>query len=270
MNNNVKDTPGHLVQTQTFAGRTGTDVFDELRLKLQAIVGEQNLTGEEVVVTVPLSTSEAIGNPEHNDYPLITGREKMMQAVVCGAAGQAFTDMYGEFSAPLAEVLQMPLANNYRRAIFVSTLNAVLRHTGDLKTSRHCRDQGPAKCAPQIVEHIRSRYPDLPPQPRVLLVGLQPRLVENLSRAFALRVTDLDQANIGQEKFGIVIENGATNEQILDWCDLAVVTGTTLVNDTIGPFIGRARAGQPTLFYGVTISGAARLLGLDHICPEAE
>lgn len=246
------------------------DYFARLRSKLSAIVVEHGLTADEVVVSVPLSTSEAIGNPEHDDYPIVTGREKMMQAVVRGTPGQAFTDMYGKFSAPLQEILDMPLANNYRRAVFVSTMNAVLRHVGMLEATRHCRDQGPVQCAPQVVDHIRCRYPDLPPRPRVLLVGLQPRLAESLSQAFSLRITDLDQANIGQEKFGVVIEDGQQNEAILDWCDLAVVTGTTLVNGSLTPFLRRAYERKPTLFYGVTISGAAQLLGLDHVCPQAE
>jgi len=244
----------------------GTDVYDQLRVALRSLVAEHGLGEDEVVVTVPLTTDQAIGNPEDKDYPIITGREKMMQAVIRQTPGQAFTDMYGEFSARLGEIVEMPLHNNFRRAIFVATLNAVLRHVGMNGATRHCRDQGPVKCAPEVVDWIRKRYG----QPRVLLVGLQPRLVEHLAPAFPLRVTDLDQANVGQERFGITIEPAEKNPEILDWCNLALVTGTTLVNNTIGPFLERAQAAKPTVFYGVTIVGAAKLLGLDHICPQAE
>jgi hypothetical protein len=41
-----------------------------------------------------------------------------------------------------------------------------------------------------------------------------------------------------------------------------VVTGTTIANDTIGQF----QISKPVIFYGVTISGAAKLLGLNHFC----
>jgi len=85
-----------------------------------------------------------------------------------------------------------------------------------------------------------------------------------------LRLTDLDQANVDQERFGATVEHAEKTPEILDWCDLALVTGTTLVNNTIGPFLERAREEKPTVFYGVTIVAAAKLLGLDHMCPQAE
>jgi len=42
-----------------------------------------------------------------------------------------------------------------------------------------------------------------------------------------------------------------------------VVTGTTVVNDTIDQF----RISKPAVFYGITISGAAKLAGLNSFCP---
>ena len=66
-----------------------------------------------------------------------------MQAEFSGSFGQAFTDMYGDFEGTLQDVLAMELNNNYRRAIFVATLNAVLRHLGMIEGSVHCKDKGP-------------------------------------------------------------------------------------------------------------------------------
>jgi len=45
------------------------------------------------LVAAALSPEEAIGNPEDRDYPLIVGKERLMQAEFRGALGQAFTDM---------------------------------------------------------------------------------------------------------------------------------------------------------------------------------
>jgi hypothetical protein len=59
------------------------------------------------------------------------------------------------------------------------------------------------------------------------------------------------------------VEDAAAYKEITNWADLLLATGTTLVNDTIDRFIG----GVPVLFYGITISGAATLLGLNHFCP---
>ncbi|MFA5055893.1 MAG: hypothetical protein WC562_06980 [Dehalococcoidia bacterium] len=41
------------------------------------------------------------------------------------------------------------------------------------------------------------------------------------------------------------------------------MTGTTAANGTLGNFLGLKK---PVIFYGVTISGTAKLLGLDSFC----
>ena len=234
-------------------------MFKLLRENLARIVEQHNLGAEEISIRAfPLSPEEAIGNPEERDYPLVKGRERLMQAEFRGSKGQAYTDMYGDFSGKLSEILEMDLRNNFRRAIFVSTLNAVMRYLGMVERTVHCRNEEPRGCAQELVKYIRQQYG----KPKIAFVGFQPRMVEALSREFELRVTDLDEGNIGQERFGVRISGPEENEEILRWCDMAIVTGTTLVNDTIGQF----RIPKPVLYYGVTISGAAKLLQLSHFC----
>ena len=75
--------------------------------------------------------------------------------------------------------------------------------------------------------------------------------------------TDLDEENIGQQKFGIMIDSPEQAEANLNWCDIALVTGTTLVNDTIKAF----KSEKPTIFFGVTITNPTHLLSLTHFCP---
>jgi len=77
-----------------------------------------------------LSPEEAIGTPEDDDYPLMKGRERLMEAVFKGARGQAFTDMFGDFGGSLEDIANMDLKNNFKRAVFIATLNAVMRHAG--------------------------------------------------------------------------------------------------------------------------------------------
>jgi hypothetical protein len=72
----------------------------------------------------------------------------------------------------------------------------------------------------------------------------------------------MDQANIGTEKFGCTIHSPQMTVGHLEWCDVALVTGTTVVNNTIDQFM----ISKPVIYYGVTISGAAKLLGLKHFC----
>jgi len=235
-------------------------LYHIIKKEFARLITENGLQGEEVVVrATPLSAEQAIGNPEDRDYPLVAGVERLMQAEFRGSPGQAFTDMYGDFSGRLSDIAEMDLKNNFRRAIFISSLNAVMKHLGLITKTVHCKNNQPRECSYELVRYIEKNYG----RPRVAMVGFQPRMVEALAQRFELRVTDMDQDNIGKEKFGVRIYDPSQTEGHLEWCDIAVVTGSTVVNNTIDQFT----ISKPVIFYGVSISGAAKLLGLNHFCP---
>ena len=144
-------------------------------------------------------------------------------------------------------------------SLFIAAVNAVLRHTGAIQGTVHCRDKAPSECSQKLVEKIKSEFGN----PKVALVGFQPRMAEALAKEFPLKITDLDEENIGEEKFGVVIQGPAEARDHSDWSDLLVVTGSTAVNGTMNDFVGK----KPTLFYGVTVAGPAYLLGLNRFCP---
>jgi hypothetical protein len=236
-----------------------TNTYDLLKKEFSKIVKEHNLETEDVIVmAVPLSPEEVIGNPEDKDYPLITGRERMMQAEFKGSPGQAFTDMYGNFNGRLSDVINMDLTNNFRRAIFIATINAVLRNLGMVTCTVHCKDNEPVQCSNELAQYIETKYGN----PKIAIAGLQPRMVQILSSRFQTKVTDLDLKNIGTEKYGVHIDGPEKTPENLEWCDIALVTGTTIVNNTIDQF----RISKPVIFFGVTITGAAYLLDLDTVC----
>jgi len=234
-------------------------LFDEIKQKARPVLSAQGLMNKRVRVEArALSTEEAIGNPEGDDFPLQQGKERLMQAALDGALGQAFTDRYGDFEGTLEEIFTMPLENNFRRAVFVATLNAALRAQGSAERTIHCHDEGPGLCAQDLARYIQDRYGNI----RISQVGFQPAMVEVLAASFPLRVLDLDPDNIGAEKRGVRIEGGDVQEDVIAWADLLLVTGTTLVNDTIEDFFRE----KPVLFYGTTIAGAAALMGWDRFC----
>ena len=81
-------------------------------------------------------------------------------------------------------------------------------------------------------------------------------------------ILDMDPENIGKEKFGVVVLDGGKDaEEVLRWCDLALVTGTTVVNGTIEPIL--EMAGGKVVFYRISIAGVTRLLGLERFCPRS-
>lgn len=236
------------------------DVYGIMKQKFLEMIDESNWSSEMIQVTAtPLTPEEAIGNPENHDYPLLKGKERIMEAEFRGAIGHAFTDMYGNFSGTLVEVTTMALKNNFRRAVFVSSLNAVMRYLKKVDGTIHCKDQAPPRCGQELVSHIRKHFG----HPRIAMVGFQPRMVEALSREFDIRVTDMDPDNIGQTKFGLVIGGPQETPGNVSWSDLCVVTGTTVINGTLTDFLIE----KPKIFYGVSIAGAASLLNLRRFCP---
>jgi len=234
-------------------------LYDIIKKEFIKTINQRGFEKEEVVVrATPLSPQEAIGDPEDKDYPLVIGKERLMQAEFKGSLGQAFTDMYGNFSGRLCDIVEMDLTNNFRRAIFTSSLNAVMRYLGLADKTVHCRNNEPRECSRELVKYIERNYD----HPKIAFIGFQPRMVDALSGNFELRVTDLDRDNIGKVKFGVTINSPEKTKENLSWCDIALVTGTTVVNNTFNQF----STSKPVIFYGITISGVAKLLGLKHFC----
>ncbi|VBB44330.1 Rossmann-like domain-containing protein [Desulfatiglans anilini] len=237
------------------------DIFQELKRRLLQIDAVHGLLSESFRVTArPLSVEEAVGHPEEQDFPLQKGKESLMQAEFKGALGQAFTDQYGDFQARLEEILEMPLNNNFRRAVFTASLNALMRHLSAAEKTIHCRDQEPRRCADELLRFFETAYPGA----KILQVGFQPRMIESLGKRFPMRVLDLDPDNIGTVRFGVPIEGPEAQAEARQWAEVLLVTGTTLVNDTIGGFL----AEKPVVFYGTTIAGGAALMGWRRFCAE--
>jgi hypothetical protein len=239
-----------------------TDLYHQLKNKAAAIFDRHGLMGDTVRIKArALSAEEAIGHPEGDDFPIQKGKERLMQAIIDGAAGQAFSDRFGDYEETLEAILETPLSNNFRRAIFVASINAALRRLGLIEKTVHCRDQGPGQCALALADHLQGRYGKV----NISIIGFQPRMVETLSSRFPIRVLDMDADNIGKRKFGAVVESPKTAQTAMAWADLLLVTGTTLVNGTLTDFLGP----KPVLFYGTTIAGAAYLMGWNRFCESS-
>jgi len=236
------------------------DFYNDIKERFFNLIKEKDIMSSkvEVVSARTLTPQEVIGKPERDDFPLLKGKEVMLQADFKGSLGQAFTDMPGNYSGILREVFEIPLVNNFRRAIFVASINAVLRHLNYISKTVHCRDKEPGECAAHLVDYIKERFG----QPRIAFIGMQPAMVEALSTHFKIRVTDLDPDNIGRKKCGVIIEDVSLTKEILSWADIVLATGTTVVNNTLTSLLIE----KPIIFYGVTIAGVAYLRGYEQYC----
>jgi len=244
-------------------------ILEEARARFRAVVEEHRLLELPVSVSAkPLTPEEAIGAPGRRDLPIAVGRERVVEADVLGARGHAFTDSPGDFAGSLEEVLNLELATHQNRAVFIATLNAVLRHLGMVRATVHCRDEDPESCAEEIAATLRERHGEA----QVGLIGLNPAIAERLVGAFGptrVRISDLDTGNIGSRRFGVEIWDGNDRtEALIAASDLVLVTGTAIVNGSFDGIWQQIRTQKKDyLLFGVTAAGVSELLGLQRICP---
>jgi len=204
-------------------------IWQKLRRRLALLVRENDLDKRDIAIQcAPLSPEEAIGRPEHGDYVLQKGRERIVEASLADARGHAFSDTFGEWSGTAGDLLAMELAGNFRRAVFVSSLNAIMRHLGLIERSAHCRDDGPVRCGRKVVETLCKEFP---PATRIALVGYQPRICENLAQVYRLSVLDMDADNIGEKAGGGVVLGLEGTDSVL--ADAEVVVAPTFQGEAI-------------------------------------
>lgn len=246
-----------------------SSVLSRTKGPFQAIAEQEGLLGVDVsVVATPISPEEAIGTPGRRDFPILLGKERVVEARVRDSRGHAFTDSAQEFLGSVRDILSLDLDTNQRRAVYVATLNAVFAHLGRVDATVHCRHDEPEECARRIAQHLYERYGKVD----VGLVGLNPAIAERLAEVFGrehLRITDLNPANVGQTRFGVDVWDGAARmDDLIDRSSVVLVTGTTLVNGTFDAVDQRCRDRDRSLIvYGVTAAAVSTLVPFERICP---
>ncbi len=221
-------------------------------------------SNDEIVISRPLSSKEAIGEPGRDDFPLLRQKEVLMQANYRGAAGQVFTSVSGNFKGTLGDVLELPLTGSFERAVLISTMNAVLRSLGLIEKTVHCKNDGPKRCADCMIKWIKEQHAD-----NVGLVGMQPALLEALVRSLgAERVMVSDLAEAGSVRCGVKVLDGMNSSELIERCNLVLMTGSTIANGTIDDLMEiTSLHNRKVVFFGTTIAGSAYLLDLNRWCP---
>ena len=241
-------------------------IYQQIQDGFHAILEKYQVNTSEIVLAAQgLSPEEAIGITERKDYPILTGKEVMLQANYKGSLGQAFTDAPAELEGSLDMILDMDIQNDpHARGLYFASMNAVLRHLGLIDHTVHCRTKEPADCAPCYIAHLKETRPCT----KIALIGYQPSLFQQLAGddAFRVRCLDLNPDNVGQTRFGVKVEHGVNDykEVVLDWADLVLCTSSVFSNATMDLYID---IGKDVLFFGITGAGAIYLLGLNRFCP---
>jgi hypothetical protein len=170
----------------------------------------------------------------------------------------------------LSDVLNLTLDENGSRAIFIAVLNATLQLLGRVQDTVHCKDDDPEKCGAEIARMLRERFGE----PQVGLIGFNPAIAEHLVAEFGadnVHFSDLNPDNIGSSKHGVhILDGGSAANELIGLCDVIVLTGTTLVNDTFDDIWNRIIVqGKTGIVFGVTAAGVCSLLNIERMCPFA-
>lgn len=236
-----------------------------LKERFQSLLQAEQIENETLSVACrALTPEEAIGNTERRDFPILTGKDVMIQAEYKEAKGQAFTDAPATYTGTLKDILKMDILSNPReRSIFIAAVNAVMAFMEKCKGTVHCRKEGPEQCAQDMQHYLEAHYPEVR---KIALIGYQPALLEMLSTSsYEVRVLDLNPDNIGQIRYGICVEDGelAKDEIKNHYAQLILCTGSTICNGSIVDYLDLK---QDVLFFGTSAARAAALLGLKRVC----
>ncbi len=212
-----------------------------------------------------LTKEEAIGNPDRKDFPLLQGKEVLVQAEIDGWAGQAFTGDPLPYEGLVKDVLNLDPDRPGHQALLVATLNALACKMGKTDRTIHCLNNEPEECAALVCSYLREKHGSC----RVGIIGYQPALLDACSSEFGpeqVFITDLNPDNIGQTRYGVVVWDGARDtNKLIDSADVLLITGTILANGTYLPILNSI-GNKPYYFYGTTCAAVASINQIPRLC----
>jgi len=244
-------------------------MYIKLKTALIDLARENSLMESNInIVAKILTPEEAIGKTERRDFPLLQGKESLIQADFNGASGQAFTDTPKNFSGKIKDILGLKLTGNSNRALFIATLNAMMRSLGRADRTIHCKNEEPELCAQEIARTVVDRYSA---NIKVGIVGFQPAIIDNFCKKLPIqniKVTDLDKDNINKIRYGLPIWDGSEKvEELFKTSDVVLATSSTVINGTMPRLLSLSESYQrPIYFYGITGAGPAEIMGLKRLC----
>jgi len=243
-------------------------ILDNARIKLKKLIEKNKLDITQPVQIKILTSRDAIGDTGRDDFPIIKGRERVIEATFLDLKAQAFTDSPSEFEGKIKDILSLPLDSNEKRAQFIATLNVLLKYMNQIEKTLHCKDKEPINCAEEISLAMLEKFGNA----IVGLIGLNPAIAEKLVYQFGVEnvnISDLDIKNIDSFKYGVKILDGSLmNEMLIRNSKLILITGTTFINGTFDNIYKDIMDFNKNYFiFGVTGTGICKLMELNHICP---
>ncbi|MDD3852186.1 MAG: DUF364 domain-containing protein [Syntrophomonadaceae bacterium] len=239
------------------------DAYQTLAALLEEHGESENL--QVAVNSRALTSREAIGEPDRRDFPLLQGKEVLIQAEIDGCAGQAFTSDPIPYEGAIKDLFKLDRQRPGHQALIVATLNALARKMGKTDRTIHCINNEPEECAAQISKNIFEKHGRC----RVGIIGYQPAILDSCSRQFGAEhvfITDLNPDNIGQTRYGVKVWDGASDTaRMIENVDVLLITGTILANGTYESILPET-GDKPYYFFGTTCAALAGINEVPRLC----
>ncbi len=233
------------------------ELYEKLIIRFKETDGVSELLDQPVVITADTEPEPAL--MPWNYVPFKDRRpEFRVTADLCGTRGEAYTETPLNFEGTLREAIELTPSEGGIDARCLAAINAAMNHLG------LCAGEFPATFDERrlytdaIYSYITEKYG----RSNIVLVGYDGYIVKKfIGGDLDFWTMDRDPDNISQDRFKHVIVNSGryNREACLAWGKVLIVTGSTLTNGTIVQYLDK---GKDLLFYGITIAGAATLLGL--------
>lgn len=125
-----------------------------------------------------------------------------------------------------------------------------------------------------VVNEVKNLCLQLKKQPlKVLVVGVIGNFIYLLNKeGYKVTATDFYSSVVGCSIHGVYVENGSKTLELIEYSDIAIVTGMTLATETIDNIILAAKkSGTRLIFYcetGANLSSEYCSLGVDVVISE--
>lgn len=235
-------------------------------LKLLIEQNEKLIDLEIAISSKALKNEEAIGHPDRDDFPLLRGKEVLLQAEVDGSLGQAFTSDPIAYRGSLRSIMDLPTDRPGNYALMVAAVNAVGKNLGIVSNTIHCLNNEPEECATRISKELFEKHGPS----KIGIIGFQPAIIENCVKVFGaenIRVTDLSADIVGTVRYGVKIMDGLTDtKKLAEAVDFLLITGSILANGT-APAVLDDIGDTDCYFFGTTCAALAHINDFKRVCP---
>jgi uncharacterized protein (DUF4213/DUF364 family) len=239
-------------QGLTRTGRSLTDtlarpgsILEETIAEIREILGSDfaTITIERVVIGIFFT---GVKLSDGSGGICFTPIKEIPEAVCCPRSARAMP-YPGRFAgkSAIAFLRDLPLAPPLKKAVGIAIINAL---------SESCRKRRPDLCTGMLTGKDALDTVPLPDEGYVVVVGaLVPFLKRLKSRGKPFGILELDLRTLKPDELPFAISKENADAKIHK-ADMLVITGTTLLNNTLEPLLASARPGAAIVVVGPTAS----------------